>query len=319
MAAALLAGCGGSQPPSAEGVAVLQNAMSPGPGLAHRVRKTSSSHDDLFFAATANDTAFWLTYPDGEKVGKVPHFGAGHLCAGPNGNVYVIDNDAMFVFEHGGVTPVATLYTPSQFYAIYACSVDPTTGNLAAVIVNWESVPNVYYVGIYANASGTPTLYRDGNAAFSFCGYDATGNLFVDAPGAYPNGLWIAELPKGASTFNQITLNEPIDSVVPGRVQWDSQYMAFHTEGPGRREDTIYRVAVSGSSGMVVGTVKFLKGSYPFYGGWIEGANVIGLHGRGPRDIGIWNYPTGGKPAKVIPNLLGNRNWYLDVVVSPGG
>jgi hypothetical protein len=52
-------------------------------------------------------------------------------CSNRTGDVFVPNNTEVFEYAHGGTSPIATLSLPGNSGA--ACSIDPSTGNLAVV------------------------------------------------------------------------------------------------------------------------------------------------------------------------------------------
>src|SRR5580704_9380706 len=122
-AAALLAGCGGSQPPI--------GALGAMPSRPATISGGSSSAL-LYISSPSNGNVYFLTYPKGKLVGTLTGFQEPFgLCSDTAGNVFIPDSEAGDVVEyaHGGTSPIVTLndvgYLPAD------CSVDPLTGNLA--------------------------------------------------------------------------------------------------------------------------------------------------------------------------------------------
>jgi hypothetical protein len=119
-------------------------------------------------------------------------------CADAVGDVWITNLGSREIIEyaHGGTEPIATLTEPPAEKP-QACSIDPTTGNLA--------VTNPTDVAIYAGATGTPTTYSD-PAIYTlwYCAYDSSGNLFADGETSGEVG----EIPEGGSSFTAVRLNE---------------------------------------------------------------------------------------------------------------
>jgi hypothetical protein len=248
---------------------------------------------DLLYVANNYDVTIY-SYPLGKLVGKLKH----HFerpateCSGSTGDVYITDGDNVFVYAHGGKKPLRTL-TFSGYLAT-ACSSDPTTGNLA---VTYELGFSKAYVAVYPAAKGTPTLYQAGDLIFARCGYDPSGNLYVD--GIYGSGpnFGFVELPKGRDQLETVTLNQSFKW--PGDVQWDGKYV---TVGDDVAEN-IYRFTISGSRGTLVGTTS-LAGAPAMVNWWIDGHNVVGGNGDSPPAVYYWDYPAGGNPVKTITEGL---------------
>jgi hypothetical protein len=132
---------------------------------------------------------------EGECVDKAQNI---FVTAGPYG---------IFEYAHGGTTPIAILGTPD--IEPLNCSIDPTTGNLAAA--GYPYLGGSYGAEVYKNARGRPTFYADSGFGDYECGYDDKGNLFI---GGYvvSGHLNFAELPKGGSTFTNIALNQSFNA-----------------------------------------------------------------------------------------------------------
>jgi hypothetical protein len=122
----------------------------------------------------------------------------------------------VYEFANGGETPIARL---TEEYEGYGCAVDPTTGDLA--VSNLDSSIQIFgSVAVFKKAHGKPKYYVNPEATqFTFCAYDATGDLFV----AQVDLDGIAELPKGATSFQEIQLSNYayVDSV-----QWNDGTLA---------------------------------------------------------------------------------------------
>lgn len=229
------------------------------------------------------------------------------VCSDANGNVWLTSLAAGFgeilEYAHGRTKPIATLN--NAYERSLDCSVDPTTGNLA--VTNFSNDAGYQgSVSIFNGAAGSPTQYFD--AAMQrvyYCGYDSFGNLYVDGENA-TGSVEVAELPKGRSTFTEITINANFFG--PGGVKWDGSYLdvgSLEYQG-----STIYRVALSGSSGKVIGTI-------PLSAGRDVGAYLIQKLGRVttlitvaqgsgtsvPGEVDFYRYPKGGTPTKTIKGL----------------
>jgi hypothetical protein len=150
-------------------------------------------------------------------------------------------------------------------------------------------------VAIYRKAAGKPKLYSlPANFGGKTCTYDGEGNLFVDGYTTVPA---LAELPKGGSTFVLISLQSitgPANSL--GAMRWDGTYLAISDSAT-----TIYRVAVSGTTAQVVGTVQ-LQGLNVVSSMWIQGDTIV-AGGSPNRRVLIWKYPAGGNPIKIIRDV----------------
>src|SRR5579863_4497346 len=124
-AAALLQGCGGPQVMGAQAGTNAAGARSP--------VKAAASKILLYVSDVETGTVQFYDYPDPKQsVGELTGFGAPMgLCSDASGNVWITDgkNQNIVEYAHGGTSAIGTV--SDSGYAPYACSVDPTTGNLA--------------------------------------------------------------------------------------------------------------------------------------------------------------------------------------------
>jgi hypothetical protein len=292
IAAAMLAGCGGSQPPIG-----ASNGYRSSTGLkpaSTGVLWVNSGH-----CGTGPFTGICLySFPEGKYLGWVEYYAGSYpnnLCSDRQGNIYAPSEFGSYaeVLEYNGPSSVLSDGSNSPD----GCAVDPTSGDLAVANTGYNNPGNV---AIFADAHGDPKYYRAPNLFdYHFCTYDDRGNLYVS--GANKSGLpGIAELARGTKKFVAVTVNKKIRSVGP--IQWDGRDFAL---GYGDLYgDVIYRVVFSGLKGKVVGTTdlknpsKGHKRIRPF---WIQGDLIIAsyLESEGV-PIGIWNYRAGGTPIKII-------------------
>ncbi len=169
-AAMLLAGCGGAQSPigapgampqsrtTATQVEQSQSWMLPGAKSENLLYVASTYGGGVSSAGYQDAVVSVYTYPRGENRGSwtEKHSSTWGECADTAGDVFVTldaKSGKIVEFAHGGRRPIKTLPDPSG--VPFACSVDPTTGNLAVVNDPYRS----HHTGvllIYHGASGTP-------------------------------------------------------------------------------------------------------------------------------------------------------------------
>jgi hypothetical protein len=291
-AVAMLAGCGGSQPPiGAPGAMPQSRALA-----RHADRGTSwmlpeAKNEDLIYAVGGCGGTCILSYPKGKLVGEIPGYFSNYfeaLCSDSNGNVYLTDDTQVVEFAHGGTTPIATFSLPGT--QAFGCSVDPMTGNLAVVF-------NISSVAVFSSGSSNPAVFSALLEA-SYCGYDNSSNLFVDGYDSDKSAL--AELPKGGDSFEKLSLDQSVGQ--PGQVQWDGEHLSY--EAIGRGQNTISQLSVSGSSVTVVGQTVLRRVRGGLEQSWIYKDSVIAPYGRRSNAIGIWKYPTGSS-VKLITKFGG--------------
>lgn len=295
VAAAMLAGC--------QGLQTATTAQS-SPHVA------SSSGSDLLYLATDANVFYVIDYATG-KAQMITFAGSGTgggVCPDAGGDIFVTaavgGGGYIYEYAHGGKSPIATLSDGS--YVPGGCSVDATTGNLA-VTNDYNS--NCYgggNVAVYPDAEGTATTYSDSSfECYIGAAYDDEGNLFIGGVGSGSNFV-LAELPSGSSTLTNISLNETLNcrflnGPCKDRLQWDGTYLAITQRSTDHQSPVIYRVAVSGSSGTIVGTTTFSgKWTSKTSGqvSWISGNSVVlGYH---PGNLSLWKYPVGGKLVRTV-------------------
>jgi hypothetical protein len=306
VAAAMLAGCSGS--PQGQIGAAVPNAMV-ARGQAHR----AGSRSDLLYLVTDENLFYAIDYATG-KAQIITFAGGGNgggACTDASGNLFIsawVDNSStlgeIFEYAHGGKSPISTLSDGSYYPA--ACSVDPTTGNLAmanSYNLNCNGGGNV---AIYPDAAGQPTTYSDSSfQCYIAAAYDNEGNLFIGGVDSGSNFI-LAELPSGSSNLTTISLDEQIscrfvNGACKNSLQWDGTYLAITQRTTDHKSPVIYRVSVSGSTGKVVGKTTFVGRWTTKTSGavsWIDGDSVImGYH---PGSLAVWKYPSGGKLVRTV-------------------
>lgn len=292
---ALLAGCAGATPQNTlPGTPAQSGALAP--AMRSWMAPDAAAHDLLYVSDDAG-VVYVFTYPTGKLVGTIAGLdGPAGLCTDGKGDVFVTNTSGGYILEyaHGGHNPIGTLLDFGAFPD--GCAVDPVTGNLA--VTNFATNPSqsAGNVAIYPNAQGSPTFYTaKGFNEYLFCGYDASGNLLVDGVNAATTQTEIAELPSGGSSLVNITLHATI--AYPGAVQWDGKYFAIEDLLKGDLD----RIAISGSSGTVAGTLNLNVRSRLVVQFWIQGKTIVvpyGATSRVVKKVGLWKYPGGGSPTQ---------------------
>ncbi len=281
--AAMIVGLATSRCQSA-GIAPAQRAFD---GSGSWIRHTSSQGPLIY--GGYGEAVYIYDYA-GEKVGELTGFeGAEGLCSDNHGDVYVADDDRELIYEYppGGSLPVLVLDDRGERPG--GCAVDPTTGALAVMNLGSNFEDQDGNVLIFASgSSGTPVEYTAPNiVSYAFGAYDSSGDLYVDGTSS-KHGFALAALYK--SGFTEIPLAGYNNrSHRAAGVQWDGQYVAVGDSLQG----SIYRIAVSGSSGKIVQTVRVK--------GWFRHSPVgFAINGKKllfPLDTKLlfFAYPAGGK------------------------
>ena len=300
VAAAMLAGCGGSQPPiGAPGAMPQTSAIATHADRGKSWMLAGASGNDLIYV-TAWTSIEVFSYPGLKNVGKLSGFeNAEGLCADNAGNVYVVDNakQEIFGYAHGDSNPFVTL-SDSGNYPI-GCAVDPTTGNLG-VVGGYNHIAPAN-IAIFPNASGSPTMYYPPVSALEWCTYDNRGNLFMTFQWdgtIVKGGVWVSELPQGSGNLTNILVTA--DGYSGGDVKWDGKYFAIENPHWNQRNgpSEVYRVQISGSSAKIVKAIELKKRGWKDMGAEFALLNgtIITAASRKQRVVGLWNYPHGGNP-----------------------
>jgi hypothetical protein len=324
----VVAGCGGNasnpiavpanspRTPALRGVTPAQLKMLGMPFSLHaRVKPTADRRrswmspdakkaKSLLYVADqgANDVLVY-TYPAGKLTGTLTGFETPTgVCSNKAGDVFILNGNGTTVtaYAHGGSAPIRTLDLPG--YPYFNCSVDPTTGNLALGVLA-GSCGNC--IAVFTNASGTPTTYSpSGQNGFPGCGYDNHGNLFCDAYANSEDNFALYEVAAGSDSATTVSVSGA-SGLLPGSLQWDGKDLAFSADDAG----TLYQIAVTGSSGSVVGSTT-LNGTGNVWQFWLtdttgkkskkERAIAPTLNGSDVGEVGYWKYPAGGNATKTI-------------------
>jgi hypothetical protein len=322
--AALIAGCDGAE----KSTSVLPQGTMNNRGTARWMTGKSwmlpeAKHEDLLYTSDDEADVLVYSYPRLTLVGQLSGFGTvatEGLCVDNKGDIFVpsgLSNESGYVYEfsHGGISPIATLDDPGWGAG---CSVDPRTGNLAVANYFSPNDPPYYHgdIAIYADAQGTPTTYTSPYIYwYWWAAYDDKGDLFVDGNGYGANGFPLAELPAGGTTFDDITLNKTIDVF---SLQWSKRHLII-SGGEGAPDVlNIYRVAVSGTKGTIVGTTSLRTHKVGYDGNgqfWIQGNRIIGA-GRNHLVLDLWRYPSGGSVLRKIAKHF--SPWGVVVSIAQG-
>lgn len=227
-------------------------AARPHPLVARSWMKSNTSGSDLIYVSNADGEVTVYDYATMNLVGVLADFETPTgECVDKVGNVYIIDvgKDVIREYAHGAAKPFKTLNASP--YLPNACSVDPSTGNLA--VANSSEPTGMANVAVYTTGSGEPTLYTDSHISnFLACAYNSSGLLFVSGPEGSYGGTNFAWLSK--------QLHKLIDVKVPGPngswkwyvsgMQWDGKFFALDYYG-------IYRIALIHGQAYYVGETSF--------------------------------------------------------------
>lgn len=255
----------------------------------------AAKKSDLLYLDDETGDAYVYSYPKGQLMGTLTGLGEPQgECVDKKGDVFftTFASQEIIEYAHGGTSPINTLSNPGQY--MEGCSVDKTTGNLAVIDFEPSAGGGGGSVAIFAKATGSPTVVTDSNLYLGYqIGYDNKGDIFVDGVDSSRN-FEFAELPKGSSSFTEITLAS-VSIATPGGVQWDGKYV---TVGDAKNGN-IYQT--DGAGGKIEGTTS-LNDSDGIFQYFIAGKKVIGPNVYSA-NAGIWKYPKGGNPTMTITGI----------------
>ncbi len=288
----MLAGCGAPQPPVGEPGGTVQPSTATGP---------------LIYAANTAGEVYVVSYPAGTVVGSFsikPDLPLG-LCSDSSGNVFLIaeysgNQDYIYEYTHGGISPIATLSVPQYDSFSFGCARDATTGNLAVINDSWNGAPG--NVQIFPDAQGDPMTYSVSNwTTYEGLSYDSSGNLFVDGGGG-SSPYQLAELPMGTSGFQGVTLNEMLST--PYLMQPMPSGLAIQTfRNVRQNRGQISLIAISTSGATVTKTIDVRGWNYGGRGFNIFSRRLISICRSDA--LCLWRYPGGGRVLKKITEFSG--------------
>lgn len=252
--------------------------------------------------------SYVFAFRSGKLVGTIAETAFG-TCSDSSGDVFFTQVKRIVEYAHGGLKPIASFSVPGT---AYSCSVDPTSGDLAAVVFCLSKCGDEVVV---LRPPQRRRIFHDRTLhSLLFCAYDASGNLFVDGYNGSQFGL--TELPKGARHFASVTLNKTIQ--FGAQIQWDGQDLAIQTSVFPR----IYEVSVSGSAAKIVHTIKLVGVGERATQSWIQDGKIAvptGEQSKRPDEIFFWDYPAGGKPFKEFTHFIGRGHQMIDGVTFSRG
>jgi hypothetical protein len=294
--ATLLSGCASPQAGVVPQTATDASAL-PGGSWMH----PGTSSEDLTYVSDADGEVTVYDYTTMDLIGVLADFEkpTGE-CVDKKGNVYIADAEKEVIYEyaHGGAKSLKTLNDSP--YVPNACSVDPTTGNLA--VANLGGSDSAGNIAVYTDASGKPTLYTDSSISnFPACAYNSTGTLLVTGTEGSDDEANFAWLSKQLHKLINIKVPGPNASwkweYVNG-IQWDGKFFALDRYG-------IYQIALMHAQAYYVGQTQFnaryLSGvAYAIYdpNPKEQGTQVLVGYNQESYTSGVdyFPYPGGGSP-----------------------
>jgi hypothetical protein len=301
-AAAMLAGCGGSQPPIGAPGAMAQTAAI----VTHLDRGKSwmlpeAPSDDLLYVTNYSNVLVY-SYPQGKLVGELKGFdSAAGECVDGNGDVFVTNFKPVTVYEyaHGGTKRIAAF--PTKKAGTIGCAVNPANGDLA---ITGETS----YVELFKGAEGKAIVLRDQRMFFgTFCTYDAAGDLFFAGFKDPQLDLQLSELPSGANKFVDIKVNARFEP--DAGIQWDGHYLTAMSYVPWPRgKPHIFQYAVNGEQAKKIGSISLGAPAQNVLQYFISGSTLVApnLYGSGDQysDVLFYGFPSGGAPILTLTERI---------------
>jgi hypothetical protein len=228
-------------------------------------------------------------------------------CVDSAGNVWIADLNAgaLVQYAHGASKPSRRLRTNGN---PIGCAVNGHNGDLA--VANYAGRAGAGNIQIWRHGRVPSATYRATKFYYLWPpAYDASGNLFAEAQMLDgPYGL--LELPKGGSALRSISLSGATIRYAGG-VFWDGQALGVTDQNSADGNTTaIYRVAVKGASGKVIGRIHLTDSCHYDNTDIVEPfpiltngttTEIIGGNLWCAHRFGTWNYPAGGPPSSLLP------------------
>ena len=299
--AALLAGCGGSQPPiGAPGAMPLSRGS-------WMLPQSSGHKSILIYAGGIYGGIYVYDYFTGKQVGKLNINAGFGACVDAKGDVFIGQSNATTLeYAHGGNKILNTYSTAA---VSDGCSADAkndlaiTNGGTATVFAGGDP------------AKGKTYSAKDCGDMLPL-GYDTKGNLvgLADAtPPATPCALLSGAKSLRTLSMKGFTVN------APGHTMWDGKYFALTDEDADKNAtDGIVDASLSGnaltfhheatltdtcSGNSTSIAAPFILGEKNTPVNDRQGRVVVGINlfcaGAGIYEIEFWHHPQGGNPFKV--------------------
>jgi hypothetical protein len=268
---------------------------------------------DLLYVTTSNRKQLYvLMYPQLKVVDTIGGFSGDPslhgLCSGPAGAVYVTDDGPgslhLYRFKHGAKTPSRVLSAPGGFQA---CSVNPSTGDVAAT-----AVENRPALAIYSKGEGRPKLY-DANTGYSASAYAPNGHLYL------VSGCCGCLTMFANGTFTCVKLEGSARLPWAAGLQWHNGGFVIAARAHHNLQ-SVYIVKLTGATtGRLVSTItlkrKMDEGPRSGLPALLVGDELMAPSNRKGL-LSFWLYPKGGEPVKAV--VLKVEGFVSGLALSPG-
>ncbi len=298
-AAALLAACGGSQPPiGAPAVMAQTSAIGTRAERGGSWMLPEAKGEDLIYVSgyVYSDTIYVYAYRSGKLVGMLTGLSTARgLCVDGNGDVFVTELYGQDVVEYAHAATKPKRRLNDTGYAPNGCDVDPKTGDLAVANYCGKSVSdctgsNSGDLIVYRRARGKPKPYNSPTlTTFSFCGYDLAGNIYADGTQPDVSGYQLVALHRGSKRLRTVSLSPSISENISGGLQWDGSRLVI-----GNGSGLLYQLSIHGTKGTEVGSTSLQNAT--FYQFWINQNKVLSTAFTYRKSwVEFFGYPAGGK------------------------
>lgn len=276
--------------------------VSPDAKLAHRL---------LFVSDDSTYDVYIFSLPKMALKGTLTGFDDPQgMCSDKSGNIWITNTESQDIVQYSRTgTLLSTLSDPNGYPV--GCAVNKANGDLA--VTNIFDYPSGNgSVNVYANATGTPTVYSNPSQTENFFdAYDSSGNLYVDGFGN--SGFSLSELPSGSSTMSTVNISGGT-IYFPGGMNWGKATGLI--VGDQGCNDTfgscLYEVSVSGSTGTITGSAPLtnydggacdvVQGTISPHGKYFYGECALITTGTGGT-ADRWAYPAGDTPTNYSTSV----------------
>jgi hypothetical protein len=229
------------------------------------------------------------------------------MCSDKAGNIWITNTSTFQIFQYSRTGTLLNTLSDPNGYPV-GCAVYKANGNLAVTNLFGNPSGNGT-VDVYANATGTPTVYSNPSQTENFfAAYDNSGNLYVDGFGT--SGFSLSELPNGSGTMSTINISGGTITF-PGGVNWrpaTGLIVGDQECSNGSCEDA---VSVSGSTGTITfstplfnsngGACDVDQATISPFGKFFAGGCIT--EGSAPSSAARWKYPAGGEPTNFSTSV----------------
>ena len=281
-------------------------------GKSHVSPDAKSARRLLFISDDDTDDVYIFGLPKMALMGTLTGFYEPQgLCSDKAGKIWITNTGTLQIFQYSRTGTLLKTLSDTNGFPV-GCAVYNTNGDLA--VTNIEGYPSGDgTVDVYADASGTPTVYSNPSQPYNFFdAYDSSGDLYVDGFDDSGSRFSLSELPKGSGTMSTINISggaiyspggvnwRPATGLVIGDQYCNDGYAAC-----------LYAVSVSGSTGTITGSTTLTnydggacdvdQSTISPVGKFFAGGCIT--EGSAPSTADRWLYPAGGTPTNYTTSI----------------